>query len=257
MTIDQVMASLRPKLSAIPGLRVSLQNPPPIRLGGRQANSNYQYTLQSADTTTLYSASQALLEKMRKMPGLSDVNTDLFMKNPTLIVDVDRDRAASLGLNLQQVEDALYSAYATRQISTIYAPTNAYQVIMELDPQYEANPQALSMLYVRSLIGTARSAQHRREVLAELRAARSQSLRPAAVGHDLVQHQAGLLARRSGQPTSARSRNRRSPRTSAPRSRAPRRRSSRRCRASACCCSLRSRSSTWSSASSTRASSIR
>jgi HAE1 family hydrophobic/amphiphilic exporter-1 len=153
MTIDQVMASLRPKLSAIPGLRVSLQNPPPIRLGGRQANSNYQYTLQSADTTKLYSASQALLEKMRKMPGLSDVNTDLFMKNPTLIVDVDRDRAASLGLNLQQVEDALYSAYATRQISTIYAPTNAYQVIMELDPQYEANPQALSMLYVRSSSG--------------------------------------------------------------------------------------------------------
>ncbi|HEX7190015.1 MAG TPA: efflux RND transporter permease subunit, partial [Thermoanaerobaculia bacterium] len=153
MTIDQVMANLRPKLSAIPGIRVSLQNPPPIRLGGRTANSNYQYTLQSNDTDTLYPASQALLEKMRKMPGLSDVNTDLFMKNPTLTVDVDRDRAAALGLNLQQVEDALYSAYATRQISTIYAPTNAYQVIMEVDPQYQANPQALSVIYVRSTSG--------------------------------------------------------------------------------------------------------
>ena len=153
MSIDEVMANLRPKLNAIPGLRVSLQNPPPIRLGGRQANSQYQYTLQATDTETLYSSSQALLEKMRKMPGLIDVNTDLLMKNPTVMVDVDRDKAAALGLTAQQVEDALFSAYATRQISTIYAPNNAYQVIMELDPQYEANPQALSMLYVRASSG--------------------------------------------------------------------------------------------------------
>jgi HAE1 family hydrophobic/amphiphilic exporter-1 len=153
MTIDEVMASLRKKLSVIPGIRVSVQNPPPIRLGGRTANANYQYTLQSADTDTLYPASQALLEKMRKMPGLTDVNTDLFMKNPTLSVDVDRDRAAALGLNLQQVEDALYSSYGSRQISTIYAPTNAYQVIMEVDPRYQANAQVLSAIYVRSTSG--------------------------------------------------------------------------------------------------------
>ncbi|HEX7419676.1 MAG TPA: efflux RND transporter permease subunit, partial [Thermoanaerobaculia bacterium] len=124
-TIDQVMDKLRPKLSAIPGLRISLTNPPPIRLGGRQSNSSYQYTLQSGDTNVLYSASQAMLDKLRKLPGLVDVNTDLFMKNPTLTVDIDRDRAASLGLSINQVEDALYSAYATRQVSTIYAPNNA------------------------------------------------------------------------------------------------------------------------------------
>ncbi|MGZ4809766.1 MAG: efflux RND transporter permease subunit, partial [Thermoanaerobaculia bacterium] len=152
-TIDQVMDGLRPKLNAIPGLRVSLQNPPPIRLGGRQANSQYQYTLQSSDTVALYASSQTLLEKMRKIPGLVDVNTDLLMKNPTLSVDIDRDRAASLGLSMNQVEDALYSAYATRQVSTIYAPNNAYQVIMELDPEFEANPAALSMLYVRASSG--------------------------------------------------------------------------------------------------------
>ncbi len=152
-TIDEVMAELRPKLNAIPGLRVSLQNPPPIRLGGRTANSNYQYTLQSTDTKMLYTASEALLAKLRKLPGLIDVNTDLLMKNPTLTVDVDRDRAAALGLTAQQVEDALFSAYATRQVSTIYAPNNAYQVIMELLPQYEANPEALSMLYVRASSG--------------------------------------------------------------------------------------------------------
>jgi len=153
MTIDEVMANLRPKLNAIPGLRVSLQNPPPIRLGGRQANSQYQYTLQASDTRVLYDSSEALLAKMRKLPGLIDVNTDLLMKNPTVVVDVDRDKAAALGLSAQQVEDALFSAYATRQISTIYAPNNAYQVIMELDPQFEANPQALSMLYVHASSG--------------------------------------------------------------------------------------------------------
>jgi HAE1 family hydrophobic/amphiphilic exporter-1 len=152
-SIDKVMDDLRPKLNAIPGIRASLQNPPPIRLGGRQANSSYQYTLQSTDTKTLYSASQALLDKMRKMAGLVDVNTDLLMKNPMLVVDVDRERAASLGLTAQQVEDALFSAYATRQVSTIYAPNNAYQVIMELDPQFQANPQALQMLYVHSSNG--------------------------------------------------------------------------------------------------------
>jgi HAE1 family hydrophobic/amphiphilic exporter-1 len=152
-TIDEVMSELRPKLNAIPGIRVSLQNPPPIRLGGRQSAASYQYTLQATDTNTLYTSSQLMLEKMRKMPGLVDVNTDLLMKNPTLNVDVDRDRAASLGLNVQQVEDALFSAYAVRQVSTIYAPNNAYQVILELDPQFKANPAALSMLYVRSTSG--------------------------------------------------------------------------------------------------------
>jgi len=149
-SIEEVMADLRPKLSAIPGLRVSLQNPPPIRLGGRQSNSQYQYTLQSTDTDTLYAASQTMLEKMRAMPGLLDVNTDLLMKNPTLTVDVDRDRAAALGLSVQQVEDALFSAYATRQVSTIYAPNNTYQVIMELAPEFQRDPQALSMIYVRT-----------------------------------------------------------------------------------------------------------
>jgi hydrophobic/amphiphilic exporter-1 (mainly G- bacteria), HAE1 family len=153
-TIDDVMNDLRPRLNAIPGFRVSLQNPPPIRLGGRIANSLYQYTLQSADTAVLYDASQKMLEKMRTLPGFVDVNTDLFLRNPQVNVEIDRDRAATLGVSANQVEDALYSAYATRQVSTIYAPNNTYQVIMELDPQYMKNPAALSMLYVRSITGS-------------------------------------------------------------------------------------------------------
>jgi HAE1 family hydrophobic/amphiphilic exporter-1 len=152
-SIDDVMNDLRPKLNAIPGFRVSLQNPPPIRLGGRQANSQYQYTMQAADTAVLYDASQKMMEKMRTLPGFVDVNTDLFLRNPTVNVEIDRDRAATLGLTPNQVEDALYSSYATRQVSQIYAPNNTYQVIMELDPEFMKNPQALSMLYVRSSSG--------------------------------------------------------------------------------------------------------
>jgi len=150
---DEIIAELRPKINAIPGIRASLQNPPPIRLGGRQSNAQYQYTLQAPDTNTLYSSSQTMVEKMRALPGFQDVNSDLLLRNPTVNVQIDRERAAALGLTAQQVEDALFSAYATRQVSTIYAPNNAYQVIMELDPEFQANPQALSMLYVRTAAG--------------------------------------------------------------------------------------------------------
>ena len=152
-SIDDIIADLRPKLNAIPGMRISIQNPPPIRLGGRQSNAQYQYTMQGSDTNELYASAQTLLDKVRKLPGFEDVQSDLQLRNPTVTVDINRERAAALGLTMQQVEDALYSAYGTRQVSTIYAATNAYQVIMELDPRYQANPQALSLLYVRSASG--------------------------------------------------------------------------------------------------------
>ncbi|MEA2166592.1 MAG: hydrophobic/amphiphilic exporter (mainly bacteria), family [Thermoanaerobaculia bacterium] len=153
-SVDQTMARLRPKLNAIPGITASLQNPPPIRVGGRQSASPYQYTLQGPDTQALYTASQALVARMKTLPGLIDVNTDLLISNPTLAINVDRERAASLGLTEQQIDDALSSAYAARQISTIYAPNNTYYVIMELQPEFQENPEALSMLYVRASSGT-------------------------------------------------------------------------------------------------------
>ncbi|HEY4640224.1 MAG TPA: efflux RND transporter permease subunit [Thermoanaerobaculia bacterium] len=152
-SIDKIIADLRPKLNAIPGLRVSIQNPPPIRLGGRSSNAQYQYTLQSGDTKTLYDASDNMLQKMRTIPGVIDVTTDAMLRNPTVNVQIDRDRAAALGLSASQIEDALYSSYGTRQVSTIYAPNNSYQVVMELDPQYQGNPAALSLLYVRAASG--------------------------------------------------------------------------------------------------------
>jgi hydrophobic/amphiphilic exporter-1 (mainly G- bacteria), HAE1 family len=149
-TIDDIVAQLRPKLNSIPGVRVYLAIPPPINIGGRGGSSSYQYTMFGSDTNVLYPASEKMLEKMRQMPGLTDVATDLLIKNPTVVVDVDRQKAASLGLDVMDVENALYSAYGSRQVSTIYATNNTYQVIMELEPEFQASPSALSLLYVRS-----------------------------------------------------------------------------------------------------------
>jgi HAE1 family hydrophobic/amphiphilic exporter-1 len=153
LSADEIITELRPKLATIVGLRCYLQNPPPIRLGGRNSQALYQYTLQAADTKVLFPAAQAMFEKLKTLPGFVDVATDLLIRNPQISVDIDRDRAASYGLTAQQIEDALYSAYGSRQVSTIYAPNNSYQVIMEVDPQYQQDPSALSMLYVRALSG--------------------------------------------------------------------------------------------------------
>jgi HAE1 family hydrophobic/amphiphilic exporter-1 len=153
LSVEQVMEELRPKLSQMPGIRVFMQNPPPIRIGGRLSKSQYQYTLQSTNTEELYRYAPLLAEKMRTLPGFLDVTTDLQLKNPQVNVEIDRDKASMVGVTAEQIEDALYSAYASRPISTIYAATNDYEVIMELEPQYQMDPDALSMLYIRSANG--------------------------------------------------------------------------------------------------------
>jgi HAE1 family hydrophobic/amphiphilic exporter-1 len=150
---DQVIAELRPRLAQVPGLRVYLQNLPPIRVGGRLTKSQYQFTLQSPDTAELYKVAPELETKLRALPGLVDVASDLQLKNPQVNVDIDRDKASSLGIAAYAIEDALYSAYGARQISTIYAPNNQYRVIMELEPSFQLDPAALHLLYVRSSSG--------------------------------------------------------------------------------------------------------
>ena len=152
-TPEQVIARLRPKLAEIPGIRVFLQNPPPIRIGGNLTKSQYQYTLQNPDTEELYRYAPLLEEKMKGVPGLLDVTSDLQLKNPQVVIDIDRDKAAVVGLSAARIEDALYTAYGSRQISTIFAPNNQYQVIMEVQPQFQRDPSALSLLYVRSAKG--------------------------------------------------------------------------------------------------------
>ena len=113
-------------------------NQPPINLGGQQgARSVYQFTLQDTDTDELYESAPLLEAKMREMPGIEDVNSDLQLNNPQVSIDMDRDRISALGLTVNQVETALYNAYGTRQVSQIYAPNNQYQVIMQVAPEFQ------------------------------------------------------------------------------------------------------------------------
>ena len=153
MTISDIIQEMEPKLNTIPGIRVYLQNPPSIRIGGQLTKSLYQFTLVSPQTDQLYKYAQEMNDKMKKLPGLQDVTTDLQIKNPQVNVNIDRDRASALGVTPSQIESALFTAYGQRQVSTIYAPNNEYWVIMELEPQYERDPQMLSYLYIRSTNG--------------------------------------------------------------------------------------------------------
>ncbi|HLG96937.1 MAG TPA: efflux RND transporter permease subunit [Bryobacteraceae bacterium] len=150
---EQIIEELRPKLSAIPGVRVYLQNPPMIRIGGQQSRSLYQYTLQGQNLDELYRASADFEKRMREVPGLFDVNSDLQISSPSVVVDIDRDRASALGVTADQIEAALYDAYGSKQVSDIYTPTNDYQVIMELLPRYQMDPNALRLVYIRSSNG--------------------------------------------------------------------------------------------------------
>ena len=151
--INEVLQELRAKLNGIPGLAVFLRNPPPIQIGGQVTNSPYQVTLQSPDTEDMYRVATDFEQKMERLPALQDVTSDLQIKNPQVNVNIDRDKASALGINAAQVEDALYTAYGQRQVSTIYAPNDEYWVVMELEDQYQRDPSALSLLYVRSTTG--------------------------------------------------------------------------------------------------------
>jgi len=152
-SIDEIIEDLRPKLSIVPGIRAFLQNLPTIRIGGQLTKSMYQFTLQGPNLDDLYKYAPILEEKMRAVSILQDVNTDLQIKNPQINIDIDRDKAMALGVSAQQIEDALFGSFGTRQVSTIYAPNNQYKVIVELEPKYQTDPAILSLLYIRSTAG--------------------------------------------------------------------------------------------------------
>jgi HAE1 family hydrophobic/amphiphilic exporter-1 len=153
MSADEIIQELRPKLLKIPGINVFLQIPPTIRIGGSLTKSQYQYSLQAPDTQALYRDAPKLEAALRSSSLLQDVTSDMQVNNPQLNVVVDRDKAYALSVTPDQVSQALYSAYGSRQISTIYTPNNEYYVIVEVLPQYQNNPNALSTLYVRSSAG--------------------------------------------------------------------------------------------------------
>src|ERR687885_65199 len=153
LSADEVVQQLRPKVSKIPGIKVFLSNPPAINIGGQQTKAQYQYTLSSPTLQDLYQHAPELEEKLRQLPQLQDVNSDLEVKNPQVKVDINRDQASAYGLTANQIESTLNSAYGNRQVSTILAPEDQYQVIMGLDPQYQQDPSALELLYIRSSTG--------------------------------------------------------------------------------------------------------
>jgi hydrophobic/amphiphilic exporter-1 (mainly G- bacteria), HAE1 family len=153
LTPEQVIEELRPKLNTVPGIRVYLQNPPLIRIGGQNTRAIYQYTLQSQDLDALYRSATDFEKKLREIPQLTDVSSDLQIASPQVKVEIDRDRASSFGVNADQISNALYNAYGTRQVSDIFTPTNDYWVIMELMPEFQRDPNALALLKVRSTSG--------------------------------------------------------------------------------------------------------
>jgi HAE1 family hydrophobic/amphiphilic exporter-1 len=154
--IDLVQ-ELRVKLAEVPGFTAYPQMLPTIRIGGQLTKSQYQFTLQSPDTKELYEVAPKLESRLRSDPRvrnlLQDVTSDLLVKNPQINIEINRDRASSLGITANRIEDALYTAYGMRQVSTIYAPSNTYRVITELQTPYQDDPSVLSMLYVRSTSG--------------------------------------------------------------------------------------------------------
>ena len=151
LSVDQTIAALRPQLAQVPGVRVFLTNQPPINLGGNNGSrAIYQVTLQDTDTSELYQYAPVLEEKIRAMAGVEDVSSDLLLKNPQVTVEMDRDKVSALGLSASQVENALFNAYGTRQVSQIYAANNQYQVILQVAPEFQKDPAAMSLLYVRS-----------------------------------------------------------------------------------------------------------
>jgi HAE1 family hydrophobic/amphiphilic exporter-1 len=152
-SVDETIASLRPKLAQVPGLRAFPVNQPPISIGGWQSRSLYQLTLQDSDTERLYQWAPVFEKTMREMGGLEDVSSDLQLRNPQIWVDMDRDRVAALGLTATQVETALFNAYGNRQVSQIYAPNNQYNVILQVAKEFQNNPAALSLLHLRSRTG--------------------------------------------------------------------------------------------------------
>ncbi len=150
---EEIIADLRKKLSNTPGIRVFVQNPPPIQIGARGGKSQYQYSLLSPNTDVLYKFALVAENRMSSMPELLDISSDLQISTPQIDLELDRDQASKLGVSIDQLENVLYSAYGTRQISTIYADDDQYKVLMEIQPDKRSTPEALSLLYIRSESG--------------------------------------------------------------------------------------------------------
>ncbi|CAN5475392.1 multidrug efflux RND transporter permease subunit [soil metagenome] len=148
--IQTVVARFRQQALQVPGLQAFFQSIQNLNIGGRPSKSQYQYTLQSGDTDSLYRVAPEMRDRIAKVPGLLDVTTDLYIKNPQLTVEIDREKAAVYGVTADQIRNQLFNAYGARQVGTIYMPSNDYQIILEAQPKFRVDPTDLSKLYVKT-----------------------------------------------------------------------------------------------------------
>jgi hydrophobic/amphiphilic exporter-1 (mainly G- bacteria), HAE1 family len=153
LSVDETIMALRPRLDQVPGIMTFLQNPPPITINGQFSTSLYQMTVQSVNLSDIYEWTPKLTDKIRTLPGFTDVSSDLLIASPQVNVNIERDRARALGVTPEQIQNALYTAYGDRQVSNIYAPANQYSVILEVKPEDKLSPNALEKLYIRSTTG--------------------------------------------------------------------------------------------------------
>jgi HAE1 family hydrophobic/amphiphilic exporter-1 len=182
LNADQIIQELRPKFAQIPGINVYLQNPPLIRVGGMLSKALYQFSLQDTDTKELYHWSPILMNKIAAITNVfQDVTSDLLVANPQVMVEIDRDKASALGVTAGQIENALYDAYGERQSSTIYTDINEYWVILEVEPQFQRDPDALGQLYINSSVTDTNNFPKRIPLSAVARLTRN--LGPMSISH--------------------------------------------------------------------------
>jgi HAE1 family hydrophobic/amphiphilic exporter-1 len=152
--LSVIIPRLRRTANVVPGIEIFFQPIQNINLGGKLNKSAYLYTLQSNDTEALYRLAPELRDKVAKLPQVMDVTTDLYIKNPQVTVEVDREKAAVYGVSIDQVRQELYNAFGSRQVATIYTPANDYQVILESQPEFRAGPNDLNRIYLKTSNGT-------------------------------------------------------------------------------------------------------
>ena len=153
LSVDQVIARLRPKLAKVPGAPTVLQAIQDLRIGGRASSAQYQYTLQSVDLAELNTWAPKVERQLRSLPEITDVNSDQQDKGQQSLVVFDRSTASRFALSPQLIDDTLYDAFGQRQVSIMYTPLNQYHVVMEVAPRYWQNPSTLHDIYVRSATG--------------------------------------------------------------------------------------------------------
>jgi HAE1 family hydrophobic/amphiphilic exporter-1 len=148
-----VIQRLRITANTVPGMQVTFQNVQNINITGRPSKSEYQYSLQSSDTEALFRLAPEMRDRIAKVPGLRDVNSDLYIKNPQMNVEIDREKAGVYGITIDQIRQEMFNAFGARQVATIYTPTNDFQVILESKPEFQTDVSALSRIYLKTATG--------------------------------------------------------------------------------------------------------